>query len=128
MQCWIKLLENFGNIRGLAREACAGSPVDAEIHLGRLMYVTVSSRYKDVQVRQYALPAKGSQMFATKGGVGMGFQEYFYFLKMAEEFTDRIHLASTLIPCYRRVNHSASCLKCFPTKFWKNKSYEIMDF
>ena len=126
MQRWLKLGEINDQVHQQIREVCSGNQIDTKFHLGGLMFVMISTRYRNIQIRQYATPARGSKMFPTRSGISMSIQEYCYFVKMAQEFTERIPLARTLVPCYKRADHSSACLECFPARQRNSLSYQLL--
>ena len=113
---WMKMRESEDAVRSQVKELFSGNPVEAKLHCGGLTFIQISSRYKNVQFRQYALPARGNKIFPTKFGVSMSLTEYFYFIKLADEFTDRIPGIKTLIPCYKMRTHSSGCFECYPIR------------
>ena len=113
---WWKMRECEPAIRSQLKELFAGNPVEAKLHIGGLTFVQISSRYKNVQLRQHAMPTRGAKMFPTKFGVSMSLDEYFYFTKLVGEFTARLPDIDIIVPCYTREDHSSDCLECYPNR------------
>ncbi len=126
MQRWLKLGEIHDHVRQQIREVADGNQVDTKFHIGGSMFVTISSRYRNIQIRQYAAPARGSKMFPTRSGISMSIQEYCYFIKLAQQFTEQIPLARSLVPCYKRRDHSPACLECFPVRQRNSLAYQLL--
>ena len=116
LQRWHRMKQNEDAIRSQLKELFAGNPVECRLHLGGLLFFQISSKYKNVQFRQYAIPAKGTRMYPTKFGISMSLPEYYYFVNLVDKFTDHIQAMKTLAPCYYEESHSQSCMECFPIK------------
>ncbi len=99
MQQWLKLGEIHDQVRQQICEVFDGNQIDTKFHIGGPMFVTISSRYRNIQIRQYATPARGMKMLPTRSEILMRIQEYCYFVKLAQDFTEQILLACTLVPC-----------------------------
>ena len=80
LQRWMKLGELTDHVKAQIKEIYSGNCVDTKFHLGGLQFITISSRYRNIQIRQYATPAKGGKMFPTTLGVSMSIEEYTYFV------------------------------------------------
>ena len=103
-------------IHSQLKELFAGNPVGCRFHLGGLLFFQISSKYKNVQFRQYTIPQRSVRMYPTKFGVSMSLAEYFYFIQLDDQFISLIPPMSTITPCYLDRNHSSSCVECFPMK------------
>ena len=107
---------NESAIRSQLKELFSGNPVECRFHLGGLLFFQISSKYKNVQFRQYTIPQKSVRMYPTKFGVSTSLSEYFYFIQLDDHFISLIPSMSTISPCYLDRNHSTSCVECFPMK------------
>ena len=116
LQRWHKMKLNQDAIITQLKELFAGNPVECRFHLGGLLFFQISSKYKNVQFRQYQIPQRSTRMFPTKFGVSMSLSEYFYFVHLDEQFVSLIPAMESITPCYEDPNHSELCMECFPVK------------
>ena len=117
LQRWYKMRQAEEHVKAQIQEILSGNSVESKVHLGGLYFIQVSSRYSNVQIRQYAMPNTGpKRLYATKFGISMSIPEYAYFSCLVEEFTKRIKRYKSLVPCFTRASHSDSCVECYPLK------------
>ncbi len=114
LQRWLRFLETENALREQVQELFRGNNVEAKLHLGGLLYLTLSSRYNCIQFRQHFITLNEGKVKASKYGVSMNFLEYYYFLLHVAEFSNRIGRLIDLVPCYARRGHNNKCLECFP--------------
>ncbi len=113
-------------LRDQIQELMRGNKVEAKLHVGGLMYLSISSEFRCVQFRQhYIKEENGSRkIFPSKFGISMSLREFYYFLKHMEEFDQKLFVQKSFRPCYTRRNHSSNCSECFPL----NQGLEMEDF
>ena len=116
LQRWHRMKMNEEAIKSQLKELFAGNPVECRFHLGGLMFFQISSKYKNVQFRQYNIPQRSARMYPTKFGISMSLSEFFYFIQLDEQFIALIPAMAAISPCYLERNHSPTCIECFPMK------------
>ncbi len=114
LQRWLRFLETESALRDQVQELFRGNNVEAKLHLGGLLYLTLSSRYNCVQFRQHFITQNERKVKASKYGVSMNFLEYYFFLLHVAEFSNSIERLGDLVPCYDRKGHNNRCLECYP--------------
>ncbi len=117
LQRWLRFMETQDALRDQVQELFFGNKVEAKLHLGGLLYLTLSWRYNVIQFRQHYIAQQNERkVSASKYGVAMSFPEYYYFSQHVAEFSNKIKKLTTLVPCYARLGHNNDCLECFPVE------------
>ncbi len=120
---WVKI---ESGLRDQMQELMRGNQIEVKLHLGGLMYLSLSSEFRCVQFRQHYIKEQngGRRICPSKSGISMSFREFYYFLKHMHEFDRKLIMYKGFKPCYTLRHHSSSCSECFP----RNQGMELEEF
>ena len=96
--------------------------VDLKLHLGGNVYVSVSSKFPLVDIRQFWLPEQETQIKASRKGISLRSSEWEELKQVQPLIEAAIPEISTTIPCLMRDDHMnqlgmLACRECNPNGY-----------
>ena len=90
-------------------------------HIGGGFYVSVTSAYKCVDIREFYMPSSGGEVKPTRRGIAIRLHEWETLKGIIERIAKDIPALATIQPCYQDGDHNAQnqeawmhCHECLP--------------
>ena len=88
-QCWIEVLNGCQHINSAVKQMKAKHPVNAWLHLGNLVYISVKDPYWMIDIR-YWYQAQDGTIKPTRRGISLKFHEFNKLMGHADEIGKKL--------------------------------------
>ncbi len=119
LENWLDLKMIFDDIAKEVKQLNGTEEVNYCQHIGRNVYVTVCTRWPNVDIRQWWKPEENGELVPTKKGISLRLDEWEKLTKLAGTLHKVVPELSYAIPCNMRGDHQnqqgmLACSHCNP--------------
>ena len=116
---WVVFNELFADIDAGIKQHKDGQSIYYHHHIGGGTYISISDKYRHVDIRRFFYPPGAKMEHPTKSGVCITFDQWDVLKKLIEKLHKQKPYLLGAIPCHRQPDHmdlmtSIACRECNP--------------
>ena len=111
---WVRFIQQIDIIDNAVQWAMTYTPTTFHLHIGHRLYVGVSDRFQNVDIRRWIIRI-GLHVSTETAGISLTFTQWENLKKVVEQMIDELPQFNAISPCWHESQHAMESSECNPT-------------